>query len=285
MGDAGVGNDGASLLSAEPVAVMHGSSPLVSELVGGGATYLVTPHYTLALPDAFMAGGMTWEYDEEGGSVAPDGAAGVLEIRERADGPVIAIAFCVADEAMPRMPMEGFIPDFDVVAGTREDDPLTDGPSSIVVAVAQDATNAPASELPYLTSTGSLSQVYGIAPGQASRDAYIAWAESDQDGVRIHAQGYSVLVPSDVAEKGLASFYLGSIEAPEHVDELLVQFEGTELTLFQASENQVDSATAEGAVAMGTTASGTTVMMMVAHTPGFKGAAPEHFQDWVRAEG
>lgn len=283
--DSDTGDGWVGSTTVRPADTMRGSSELVSELVGEGTTHLVTPHYTLALPDAFTARGITWEYLEDGGSVSPDGAVGTLAIREQASGSVIAMAFCMADEALPRMPMEDFVPDYDIMASTREDDPLTDGPSRVIVAVAQDAADAPATELPYLTSTGSLSQVYGIAPGQASRDAYIAWAESDQGGVRIHAQGYSVLVPSDVVEKGMASFYLGSAEAPGHVDELLVQFEDTELALFQVSADQVDSAREKGAAPVGTTPSGTTVMMAVSHTPSSDGAGPEQFASWASAEG
>ena len=235
---------------------LHGDSPLVSELATDEGTCLRTPRYSVVIPTGFPLDSLSWEFTQQGTDPLPADAFDVLAITD-ASGRVAAYAFCtplgdgsnqpswVMDEpAVPgyRFFSSAFVNDWSGRSWVYVSDELVNEMGGI---------DAPGvrSSLPYHSGQGSLSMIYGLAEGQASREAYIAYATQEEGGVRVHVPGYSILLPASFVDD--LSFYQytdHSYDGAPGIGELLfATSDGEMFTVFKATSSYDPSSYGAGA--------------------------------------
>ncbi|MBM6999061.1 M56 family metallopeptidase [bacterium] len=294
----------AGLGALKPTAQPHSDTSLVSELVADdGSIALVTPFYTLVLPEGLTKGQMSWEYDGSTtgrvsgsrvpafGGTLPADAFGTTVVRNAVTQDVIAIAFCqhrngYNERASVWDATEAVMPECSVVATASDRDPDSgDLIDAVVIVSADDHGNGvtsarDASEMPYFTGCGSLGKVYGLAQGQASREAFIACASRESDGVRIDARGYSVLIPDsmrDADKATMGSFacaYYAATDDPQVTDEMVVSVgDLIFITEVVTSDKTVDT-NEFGSVVVGQTNGGGAVVLAVRKAGSFVDASP-----------
>ncbi len=174
----------------------------------GATTRLRAPRYTLTLHDDMFPDGYTWSFAETGASPAPAGASDVLTVADGATGEVLLVVYCRPAAVAEEQAMPGYV---QLVQGTSASDPTR----TVVLAVPETRFGTEGSPFagvvarlqPTLTANGLLSDVYGLDGGNATREAYAAYAEQDASGdARIVTPYFSILVPADYADELFVSY-------------------------------------------------------------------------------
>ena len=248
LGDA-VGMESSGLKS---VSTMHGTSNLVSELASADELVLMTPDYAVVVPQSLLPATYSWEYGEPSSDGIPAGASEVLRLTDASSGSLVMMAYVTTGDEVP----SGLTSVARAQVSGRADtatNVLLVVPSAVVGSLSnQDA--------PYLSLRGLRTQVFGLASGQASQEAYVAHALTEADGTEIRLPSCSVRVPKGMFDELTGVVFLEGSEKSGRTNELVLCFNDAQVSIFEATDAYVEDDLTDGDVVVGATPQGSVVV-------------------------
>ena len=171
-----------------------------------GGRLIMTPRYSLRVPDDAFPQGYTWEFAREGMACAPDGVRDVLTVTDAATGELSLMVYCVGmsqDEfwAAYEEPGESLpCPEGYRAADGGEVSNIGLSSETALVVFALPEGRASVEEQDVWNSRidptgGSYRLIQGMQDVTAAPEAYVAWAMVEDGRLRITTPFYTVLLP------------------------------------------------------------------------------------------
>lgn len=236
----------------KPVATMHGTSNLVSEFASDDELVLVTPDYAMVVPQGLLPATYSWEYGEAGSEGTPTGASEVLRLTDASSGQLAMMAYVMTGNDVPS--------GLTVVASAQVSGRAPSATNVLLAVPSAVAGSLGNQDAPYLSLRGLRTQVFGLAAGQASQEAYVAHAVTEADGTKICLPSCSVHVPKDAFDRLVGVAFLEGSEKSGRTNELMLCFDDAQVSIFEATDTYVEDELTDGDVVVGATPQGNVVV-------------------------
>ncbi len=198
-------------------AVPQSDDGLVAVYAAEGATRLVTPYYSVDVPDGAVAGEPVWSFSSGHADPAPAGMDNVLVVRDGSTGDVVLVAYLTTGRVYEEdVAAIGAMPGYTRAAHGAVS--TVAGERSLVVAVPE-GSGVGADQVA-AADAGVSNLIYGLdgsaapallAPGgtaatlvsPADRGSYPASATAESDGLHIATSSFDLVIPAEYATDGL----------------------------------------------------------------------------------